>query len=122
MAWLSKLREQTGADPGDDTHKPFLKQLRDAKEHASDVEHPWLPTLRKLKGHVIGNVERISTRDVFDRLEVSPKKRPQLTRQLSRMMSELGWSSIRAHGLNEHSFLSRVRGYARPAPGGKALM
>jgi hypothetical protein len=122
MAWLTKLREQTGALTGTDAPKSFMRILKESAEHANDEEHPWVPQLRKLKGHVVGDVERISTRDVFDRLEVPPKKRSQLTRQLSRMMSELGWSNIRAHGLNEHSFLSRVRGYARPAPGGKALM
>jgi hypothetical protein len=122
MAFLTKLREQAGAHTGDNTHKPFIKVLEESREHASDEEHPWLPILRKLKGHVVGDAERISTRDVFDRLEVPMKKRPGLTLQLSRLMSSLGWSHIRAHGLNEHAYLDRVRGYARPAPGGKALM
>jgi hypothetical protein len=122
MAWLTKLREGTGAHAGDDT-KPFMQVLKESAEHASDEEHPWMETLRKIKGRIgPDQIERISTRDCFDALLVPMKKRPGLTLQLSRMMRELNWSNIRAWGLNDHSVLSRVRGFARPAPGSKALM
>jgi hypothetical protein len=125
MSWLTKLREQTGAHAGDDARKPFLTRLRATAEavQAEGDEHPWMETLRKLKGRVgADGIERISTGDVFDTLLVPIKKRPGLTLQLSRMMRDLGWSNIRAWGLNVHSTLSRVRGFARPTAGSKALM
>jgi hypothetical protein len=120
MAWLTQLRKQVGARadqaPGE-AHKSFTARLRAAAEHASDEEHPWMPTLRKLKGHVVGNVERLGTWEIFDALEIPMRRRAGLTLQLSRMMRELGWSAFRAHGLNPGSYLDRVRGYARPVPG-----
>jgi hypothetical protein len=78
--------------------------------------------LRKVKGFVVGDAERIATGRVFDILGIPPRKRAQLTLRLSKLMVELGWRNIRAHGLNDAGFLSRVRGYSRPVPGSKALM
>ena len=128
MAFLTKLRDQAGAAAhtgakADDAHKPFMERLRASAGHASDEEHPWLPILRKIRGRIgPDQIERVSTKDTFDALLVPMKKRPNLTLQLSWMMRELGWSNIRAWGLNDQCTLSRVRGFARPAPGSKALM
>jgi hypothetical protein len=120
MGFLKTLREQAG-QAGD--AKPFLQQLKEGAEHASDHEHEWMPKLRKIKGRIgPDKVERISTKDVFDRLEVPQRKRAQLWIKLSRMMNELGWGNIKARGLNDQAYLSQVRGYARPAPGCDGVM
>jgi len=50
---------------------------------------------------------------VFDILEVPMRARPALTVRLSTVMRQLGWSNIRARGLNPGSYRDRVRGYAR---------
>jgi hypothetical protein len=82
------------------------------------AEDPWEPTLRKLKGRIAPDgVERTSTNDVFDALEIPMRRRPSLTVRLSRVMRHLGWTSIRARGLNPSSYRDRVRGYAREVPG-----
>jgi hypothetical protein len=81
------------------------------KTAANDL---WETTLRKLKGRVGGDgIERISTNDVFDALEVPMRHRQSQTVRLSRVMRSLGWSNIRARGLNPGSYRDRVRGYAR---------
>jgi hypothetical protein len=87
------------------------------------VEDPWESALRKLKGRIgHDGVERVSTHDVFDVLEVPMRHRPSATVRLSRVMRELGWSNIRARGLNPSSYRDRVRGYAREVPGHPATI
>jgi hypothetical protein len=108
---LHVLAKQTPAD-----HRSFHERLRDAANaaRAAGDEDPWEPTLRKLSGRVgHDGVERVSTTDVFDALEVPMRRRPTLTVRLSRVMRKLGWSNIRARGLNPGSYRDRVRGYAR---------
>jgi hypothetical protein len=98
----------------------FVQKLREIAEatRKANAEHPWEPTLRKLKGRVgPDGVERISTNQVFDALEVPMRRRPSQTVQLSRLMQRLGWTNIRARGLNPGSYRDRVRGYAREVPG-----
>src|SRR5262245_34109536 len=88
-------------------HRSFLQTLRDDAEAArnSRAEDPWEATLRKLKGRIAADgVERISTTDVFDVLEVSMRRRASLTVRLSRVMRKLGWTNIRARGLNPGSY------------------
>jgi hypothetical protein len=101
-------------------HRSFLQRLRDSAEAARNAsdEDPWEANLRKLKGRIAADgVERVSTTDVFDHLEVPMRRRPSLTVRLSRVMRRLGWSNIRARGLNPGSYRDRVRGYAREVPG-----
>jgi hypothetical protein len=100
-------------------HRSFLQKLREGAEAArrESGEDPWEPSLRKLKGRIGGDgVERVSTTDVFDHLEIPMKRRPSLTVRLSRVMRRLGWVNIRARGLNPGSYLDRVRGFAKPPP------
>ncbi len=74
--------------------------------------------MRKLKGRIAPDgVERISTTDVFDALEIPMRRRPSQTVRLSQLMRRLGWTNIRARGLNPGSYRDRVRGYAREVPG-----
>jgi hypothetical protein len=78
---------------------------------------PWVQPLRRLRGHVgHDGVERLSTHEVFDVLEVPMRQRASKTVRLSRVMRHLGWSNIRARGLNRGSYRDRVRGYAREVP------
>jgi hypothetical protein len=96
--------------------KSFVQQLREIADAArnTSIEDPWEPTLRKLKGRVgPDGVERISTTDVFDALKIPIRQRQSLTLRLSNVMRRLGWTNIRARGLNPSSYRDRVRGYAR---------
>jgi hypothetical protein len=105
--------------------RSFIQQLRDAADSArrANAEDPWTPTLRKIKGKVgQDGIERISTTDVFDILEMPMGARPAQTVRLSRVMRRLGWSNIRARGLNPGSYRDRVRGYAREVPGHPATL
>lgn len=96
-------------------HRSFHEQLREAADAARAAEQdPWEPILRTLKGRIgHDGVERVSTTDVFDHLEVPMRRRPSLTVRLSRVMRKLGWTNIRARGLNPGSYRDRVRGFAR---------
>jgi hypothetical protein len=79
--------------------------------------------LGKLKGRIgHDGIERIATYDVFDALEVPIRRRASETIRLSRLMRSLGWSNIRARGLNPGSYRDRVRGYAREVPGHPATV
>lgn len=74
--------------------RSFLQAVRDGAEAArtSRAEDPWEATLRKLKERVAADgVERISTTDVFDTLEIPMRRRPTLTVRLSKLMGRLGW-------------------------------
>jgi hypothetical protein len=100
-------------------HRSFLQSLRDGAEAARKTAavDPWEPALRTLRGKVAADgIERISTNEVFDELEVPMKRRPSNTVRLSRVMRRLGWVNIRARGLNRGSYRDRVRGYAREVP------
>jgi hypothetical protein len=102
------------------SRRSFMEELQDAREAArcAPVEDPWEPALRKLKGRVgHDGVERVSTTDVFDHLEVPMRRRPSQTVRLSSVMRKIGWRNIRARGLNPGSYRDRVRGYAREVPG-----
>src|SRR5262245_4000611 len=106
-------------------HRSFLQSLRDGAEAARKAadEDPWEPVLRALKGKIAADgIERISTHEVFDELEVPMKRRPSQTVRLSRVMRRLGWTNIRARGLSRGSYRDRVRGYAREVPGHPATL
>ena len=103
----------------------FSELLRASAEAGrnSALEDPWGAALRKLKGRIgHDGIERVSTHDVFDLLEVPMRRRPSETIRLSRAMRRLGWTNIRARGLNPGSYRDRVRGYAREVPGHPATI
>jgi hypothetical protein len=116
---VRKVREGTAQQlppEPERSHLSFSELLKAGAEAArnSAVEDAWEPTLRRLKGKVgRDGVERVSTHDVFDFLEIPMRRRPSETIRLSRVMRKLGWSNIRARGLNPGSYRDRVRGYAR---------
>lgn len=128
-SWVEILEEGARAARGGTAPQPpgkpehsrlsFSELLRLGAETARNaaVEDPWERTLRRLKGRVgPDGVERVSTNDAFDFLEVPMQRRPSETIRLSRVMRSLGWSNIRARGLNPGSYRDRVRGYAREVP------
>ena len=94
--------------------RPFVETLRASAIQGKKPEDPWKATLCRVRGHIgHDGVERISTNDLFDVLEIPIRRRPSLTVRLSRVMRSLGWSNIRARGLNPGSYRDRVRGFAR---------
>lgn len=97
------------------SHPSFTERLRAIAEAArAPQEDPWAARLRRIKGRIgADGIERIATYQVFDTLEVPMRRRPSQTVRLSRVMRGLGWTSIRARGLNPGSYRDRVRGYAR---------
>jgi hypothetical protein len=101
-----------------DVTKPrpsFMGRLWEIAEAArrTSPEDPWMSRLRRLKGHVgHDGVERVSTHHVFDVLEVPMRQRAGKTVRLSRLMHQVGWSNIRARGLNPGGYRD-LRGYAR---------
>jgi hypothetical protein len=75
--------------------------------------------LERIKGKIgYDGIERISTQDVFDHLEVSQKGRTAgACRRLAKLMRELGWTPVKARCLGQSEFRDQVRGYARsPSP------
>ena len=80
---------------------------------------PWRLRLERLRGKVgDDNIERIATQAIFDVLEVPQRNRGTgACKRLARLMRELGWSSIKARGLNQKGFLEQIRGYARDPRG-----
>lgn len=97
--------------------RELLKQSRaQTLEGSTD---PWWLRLEGLRGKKWDDgIERISTQMVFDVLEVPHRCRTAGTcRRLSKLMRELGWSAIKARGLNPTGFRDQVRGYARDSTG-----
>jgi hypothetical protein len=76
---------------------------------------PWRLRLERLRGKVGDDgVERISTQVVFDLLEAPQQSRGAgACRRLAKLMRELGWSPVKARGLNQRGLLEQIRGYAR---------
>jgi hypothetical protein len=102
----------------------FLETLRSrrAQTQAHNAD-PWLLRLERVRGKIGGDgVERISTQEVFDILEVPQRKRTAgACRRLAQLMRELGWSATKARGLTQGGFRDQVRGYARDKRGSDLL-
>jgi hypothetical protein len=96
-----------------------MSKLRAMVEEQERCAEPWRARLERLKGKIGDDgVERISTQAIFDLLEVPQHRRTAGEgRRLARMMRELGWSTIKARGLNQRGLLEQIRGYARDRTG-----
>lgn len=95
---------------------PWVEVLKKTKAEAlTQAEHPWRLRLERVHGKIgYDGVERISTQDVFDHLEVPQKQRAAgACRRLAKLMRELGWTPVKARGLGQSGFRDQVRGYAR---------
>jgi len=93
-----------------------LGRLRkiEAELAARDAD-PWRLPLERVRGKVgDDSVERITTQNVFDILEVPQRSRGAATcRRLAKLMTQLGWTAVRVRGLTRGGYREQVRGYAR---------
>jgi hypothetical protein len=95
---------------------PWVEILKKSKAEAlARSGNPWRLRLERLQGMAgYDGVERVSTQDVFDVLEVPQRTRTAgACRRLAKLMRELGWSPIKARGMTQSGFRDQVRGYAR---------
>jgi hypothetical protein len=95
---------------------PWVEQLRRAKSQAlARSADPWRLRLERVRGKTgYDGVERISTQDLFDLLEVPQRTRNAgACRRLANLMRELGWTPVKARGMTQSGFRDQVRGYAR---------
>jgi hypothetical protein len=98
----------------------WLGVLKEARDEAlSRRGDPWRLRLEGLRGKVGDDgVERISTQDVLDLLNVSQRSRTAgACRRLAKLMRELGWHPIKARGLTPTGVRDQIRGYARDRKG-----
>jgi hypothetical protein len=97
----------------------LIDEMRAALEAQERSNDPWQPRLQGLRGRVgEDGVERIATQAVFDFLDVAQRSRTAgQCRRLAKLMRELGWSPIKARGLNQRGLLDQIRGYARDHTG-----
>lgn len=96
----------------------FLDLLRRAQRDALTAPpDPWLEKLTRLYG-VMGpdGIERVSTSEVLDHLEVPTHLRARSTRRLAKVMMELGWRPMRVRTVSANGFYARLRGFARSRP------
>jgi hypothetical protein len=94
----------------------FTELLRKSKaEVLARCADPWALRLERVRGKIGYNgVERVSTQDLFDVLEVPQRARTAGTcRRLATLMRELGWTPVKARGMTQSGFRDQVRGYAR---------
>jgi hypothetical protein len=99
---------------------PFVTMLRQTRAKlTSRALDPWRLRLERVRGKVGDDlVERVSTQDLLDLLEVPQRSRTAATcRRLAKLMRELGWSPIKARGLTQGGFRDQVRGWARDKRG-----
>jgi len=96
----------------------FLELLRKTTDEAlARSADPWSLRLERVRGKTgYDGVERISTQDLIDILEVPQRARSAgACRRLAALMRELGWTPMKARGLSQTGFKDQVRGYAREA-------
>lgn len=95
---------------------PWVELLRKTKaEVLARSADPWTLRLERVRGKTgYDGVERISTQDLFDLLELPQRARSAgACRRLAALMRALGWMPMKARGLGQSGFRDQVRGYAR---------
>jgi hypothetical protein len=98
----------------------YLQKLEQARVGAvARGGDPWRLPLERLRGRIgDDNVERVANQAVLDFLEVPQRNRGAgACRRLAKLMRELGWSPIKARGLNQRGLREQIRGYARDKRG-----
>ena len=98
----------------------WLDRLEGARvESAARNADPWRMPLKRLRGRLGDDgIERIGTQAIFDFLEVAHCSRGTgACRRLANLMREVGWSPIKARGLNQRGMREQIRGYARDKRG-----
>jgi hypothetical protein len=93
----------------------FMARLEEATARAATLVDPWALRLERVRGKIGDDgIERITTQNVFDILEVPQCGRGAgACRRLARLMSGQGWMPIRLRGLTRGGYLEQVRGYCR---------
>jgi hypothetical protein len=95
--------------------KSGMERLRRIKEAAAAEQtlDPWQVRLERLRGEIGDDgIERISTQAIFDILEVPQRSRGAgASRQLAKVMTELGWTAVRVRGRTRSGYREQVRGY-----------
>jgi hypothetical protein len=108
-----------GSGPSAEQH-PWVELLRKSKVEVLALSaDPWRLRLERVRGKIgFDGVERVSTQDVFDHLEVPQKARTSgACRRLAKLMRELEWTPMKARCLGQSGYRDQVRGYARDAKG-----
>ena len=85
------------------------------REAAAQREDSWRLRLERVRGRLgHDGVERVSSQSLLDILEVPQRSRGAgACRRLANVMRSLGWSAIKARGLNQLGVRDQIRGYAR---------
>jgi len=101
---------------GDANAMSFVERVQAAKDRlAAHDADPWRLPLERVRGKVFDDgVERLATQAAFDFLNVPQRSRSaSACRRLAALMRDLGWTPIKARGLNQAGFREQIRGYAR---------
>ena len=96
----------------------WIEVLRQTKARATaQCADPWRLRLERVRGKTsYDGVERISTHELFDLLDVPQRARTTgACRRLAVLMKEFGWTPMKARGLSQSGFKDQARGYARNA-------
>src|SRR5215813_15659443 len=98
-SWMEKLRQE------------------EAKSASRKSVHPWKLRLERMRGKIdYDGMERVTTQQLFDVLEVPQRSRTAgAYRRLAAVMAELGWTAVRVRALTPGVFKEQVRGYCRDA-------
>jgi hypothetical protein len=92
-----------------------LERLHTARAQIERASDPWLLRLERVRGKVGDDgVERITTKILFDHLEVLQRSRGAgACRRFAKVMRELGWTALRVRDLTRGGYKEQVRGYCR---------
>jgi hypothetical protein len=95
----------------------WLSKLEEAKARHAEPVDPWALRLERVRGKIgEDGVERVTTQQLFDHLEVLQRARGAgACRRLAKVMRDLGWTAMRMRGLTRGAYLEQVRGYCRDA-------
>ena len=76
-------------------------------ERLCQNDDPWQLRLERVRGQVGDDgIERITTRLLFDVLEVPQRRRGAgACRSLAKLMAEIGWTAVRVRGLTGGGYL-----------------
>jgi hypothetical protein len=94
----------------------FMEKLRQTQaEVIAQNADPWRLPLERVRGKIGDDgIERITTQQLFDILEVPQRSRGAgACRRLAKLMADLAWMAVRVRGLTRGGYLEQVRGYAR---------
>jgi hypothetical protein len=93
----------------------FLERMKTAQAEAAQPIDPWRLRLERVRGTTgFDGLERVSTQNLMDVLEVPQRQRTAGTyRRLAKLMAELGWAAVRVRDLTRGGYKEQVRGYVR---------